>query len=111
MAKVKVTSISEYIESKPKQVQSILQRVRRTIHSAVPGLEEGISYQMPTLKLNGVALLYFAGWKEHFSLYPIGDALTASFKGELAGYKRSKGTVRFPYSQPVPVGLVERIAK
>jgi hypothetical protein len=55
--------------------------------------------------------LYFAGWKEHFSLYPAGDALVAAFKDELAGYKISKGTIRFPFSEPVPTKLIEHIAK
>jgi len=111
MAKTNFKSISEYIESKPRDVQPVLQRVRRTIRKAVPGLEESISYQIAAFKLNGVALLYFAGWKEHFSLYPVGDALAVEFQKELSGYKRSKGTVRFPFSEPVPVDLIERIAK
>ena len=42
---------------------------------------------------------------------PGGDALVAAFKGELAGYRLSKGTIRFPISEPVPVNLIERIAK
>ena len=35
----------------------------------------------------------------------------AAFKDELAGYDLSKGTIRFPLSEPVPVHLIERIAK
>ena len=37
--------------------------------------------------------------------------LVAAFKKELASYKISKGTIRFPLSEPVPVKLIERIAK
>jgi uncharacterized protein YdhG (YjbR/CyaY superfamily) len=33
------------------------------------------------------------------------------FKDDLAPYKVNKGTIRFPLSQPVPVKLIERIAK
>jgi uncharacterized protein YdhG (YjbR/CyaY superfamily) len=44
-------------------------------------------------------------------LYPAGERLVAAFKAELASYKLSKGTIRFPLSEPVPVRLIERIAK
>jgi uncharacterized protein YdhG (YjbR/CyaY superfamily) len=91
-------------------VQVLLKHVRVAIRKALPEAEEGLSYQIPTYKLNSVPVVYFAGWKEYFSLYPVTDALISAFKEELAGYKISKGTVRFPYSEPVPVNLIERIA-
>ena len=37
--------------------------------------------------------------------------IVEAFKDELASYEVSKGTIRFPLSQPVPVKLIERIAK
>jgi uncharacterized protein YdhG (YjbR/CyaY superfamily) len=111
MAKSDFKSVDEYLASKPKDLQSVLEQVRKTIRKAVSGIEETISYQIPVYKLNGVPVLYFAGWKHHFSLYPASDELAAEFKDELAGYERSKGTIRFPLSEPVPVSLIERIAK
>ena len=33
------------------------------------------------------------------------------FKKELARYKLSKGTIRFPLDEPVPVKLIERLAR
>jgi uncharacterized protein YdhG (YjbR/CyaY superfamily) len=111
MAKTNFKSVNEYIASKPKDVRSTLQRVRSAIRKAVPAGEELISYQIPVYKLNGVPVLYFAGWKEHFSLYPASDGLVAEFKNELSQYRVSKGTIRFPLSEPVPVDLIERIAK
>src|SRR6185436_11303162 len=104
-------SVKEYIASKPAGVRVVLERVRRAIRKGVPAAEEGLSYQIPVYKLNGVAVLYFAGWKAHYSLYPASDALVAAFARELAPYKRSKGTIRLPLSEPVPVRLIERIAR
>ena len=107
----KPKSVSEYIASKPKEARPVLELVRRAIRKAVPAAEEGLSYQIPVYKLNGAAVLYFAGWKAHYSLYPASDALVAAFARELAPYKRSKGTIRFPLSDQVPVRLIERIAQ
>ena len=111
MAKTDFKSVDEYIATHPEDVQAILQRVRSTIRKAVSGAEEVISYQIPTFKLHGAYVVYFAGWKQHYSLYPATDHLVAAFKDDLVPYKVDKGTIRFPLSQPVPVQLIERIAK
>jgi uncharacterized protein YdhG (YjbR/CyaY superfamily) len=64
-------SVDDYIESFPPDTQAILEEVRRAIRTAAPGTEETISYQIPTVTLDGKYLVYFAGWKHHVSLYPI----------------------------------------
>ncbi len=110
MAKTDFKSIDEYLAAQPEAVQTVLQRVRRVIHEAVPGGDEVISYQIPAYKLRGYPILHFAGWKQHYSLYPAHDLLP-EFKKDLAPYEVSKGTIRFPLSQPVPVKFIERIAK
>ena len=110
-ARKRVASVREYIASKPKESRASLEAVRRAIVKAIPAADEGLAYQMPAYTLNGVGVLYFAGWKAHYSLYPASDALAAEFAKELAPYERSKGTLKFPLSEPVPVRLIERIAK
>jgi uncharacterized protein DUF1801 len=72
-AKTDFKSVDEYVATYPEDVQAILQRVRRTICKAVPAAKEVISYQIPAYKLQGAPVLYFAGWKQHYSLYPATD--------------------------------------
>ena len=111
MARIRVKSVAAYIASKPNEARVALEQVRRAIRKAVPAAEEGLAYQVPVYRLNGVPVLFFAGWKAHYSLYPASDALVAAFARELAPYPRSKGTIRMPLSEPVPVNLIQRIAK
>ena len=111
MAKTDFKTVDQYIAAHPEDVQAILQRVRSTIRKAVPRAEEVISYQIPAYKLPAGPVLYFAGWRQHYSLYPATGNLVATFKDDLAPYQVRKGTIRFPLSQPVPVRLIERIAK
>jgi len=99
------------VEAAGTTVQASLRRVRGAICKALPAADEGISYQIPTYKLHAAYVIYFAGWKEHYSLYPATRNLVAAFKEELAPYEVKKGTIRFPLSQPVPVRLIERLAK
>jgi uncharacterized protein YdhG (YjbR/CyaY superfamily) len=84
MAKTDFQSVGEYIASQPEAVRAVLRRVRGTIRKAVPKAEEVISYQIPAYKLQGTPVLYFAGWKEHYSLYPATGQVVKAFKDELA---------------------------
>ena len=111
MAKTDYKSVDEYIATHPPEVRAILRRVRGTIRKAVPGAKEVISYQIPAYKLPGGTAVFFAGWKEHYSLYPATGGLVTAFKEDLAAYKLSKGTIRFPLTEPVPLRLIARIAK
>jgi uncharacterized protein YdhG (YjbR/CyaY superfamily) len=101
-------TIDDYIGSFPEDVQIILEKVRRTIRNAAPGADETISYQMPTITLNGKSLVYFAAWKHHIALYPIPTADEA-FEQELAPYRAAKATLRFPFRKPIPYDLIERL--
>jgi uncharacterized protein YdhG (YjbR/CyaY superfamily) len=111
MARTNVTSVDQYIASQPEATQRLLARLRATIRKALPGAEELISYGIPAYKLNGRTVLYFAGWTHHYSLYPSTAGLVAVFKDDLARYEVSKGTIRFPLSEPVPVKLIAAIAQ
>jgi uncharacterized protein YdhG (YjbR/CyaY superfamily) len=111
MAKTDFQSVDEYISTFPADVQGVLQRVRRIIREAVPRAEEHISYQIPAYRVADGPVLYFAGWKQHYSLYPATAALTLALARELEPYEVRKGTIRFPLSAPVPVKLIARIAK
>ena len=108
----KPETIDEYIAGFPPDVRKALKTVRATIRKALPGSEEAISYGIPTFRHGGGYVIYFAGWKKHFSLYPVTARLAERFKKELGDYEMSgKGTVRFPLSEPVPIKLVAAIAK
>jgi uncharacterized protein YdhG (YjbR/CyaY superfamily) len=111
MARTDFKSVDEYIASQPEAAQDMLGRVRRAIRKAVPEAEEVISYQIPAYRAHGRVVIYFAGWKRHYSLYPVTDSLVAAFADELSPYKISKGTIRFPLSEDVPVKLIEDIAR
>lgn len=111
MAKTDFKSVAEYIAAQPQATASTLVKVRSVLKKALPKAEEGISYQIPTYKLGGRAVLYFAGYKKHFSLYPatqaVLDALGEAGKTHLV----SKGTLRFELDEPFPAKWLERAAK
>jgi uncharacterized protein YdhG (YjbR/CyaY superfamily) len=104
-------SVDEYIATQPEPVRSKLEQVRTAIRRAVPDSVEGIGYRMPGYKLHGKPLLYFASFKDHYSLFAASGTFFAALEDELRGYDLRKGTVHFPLTKPVPVKLISRIAK
>jgi uncharacterized protein YdhG (YjbR/CyaY superfamily) len=111
MAKTDFRSVDDYIATQPQAVQAVLQQVRSAIRKALPSAEEVISYQIPAYRLAGGTAIYFAGWKKHFSVYPATERVIEAFRDELAPYELSKGTIRFPLSEPIPTRLIAGIAK
>ena len=105
--KKRFETIDEYIETFPKDVQSILEKMRWTIRKTAPEAEEAISYQIPGFKLNGY-LVWFAAFKNHIGFYPMKTGIQA-FKKELSAYKGAKGSVQFPMEKPIPYDLVKKI--
>jgi uncharacterized protein YdhG (YjbR/CyaY superfamily) len=103
------TSIDEYIETFPPEIQAILQQIRATIKAAAPDATEKISYQMPTFDLKG-NLVHFAAFKNHIGFYPTPSG-TEAFKRELARYASGKGSIRFPIDEPMPLDLIDRIVR
>ena len=111
MAKSNFKSVDDYLAAQPAKTRRVLKSVRNLIKKALPRVEEVISYKIPAYRINGRVALYFAGWKEHYSIYPAGERLVRKFKDELAPYEVSKGTIRFPLSKPVPTRLIAKLAK
>ena len=102
-------TIDEYIATFPKQIQHILQELRRVIRESAPQAKEAISYQIPTFKLNG-NLVHFAAFKDHIGFFPTSSGV-AAFRKELLEYETSTGTIRFPLDKPMPFDLIRKIVK
>ncbi|WP_225409455.1 iron chaperone [Stigmatella hybrida] len=105
----KFSTVDEYIASFPEDVQAILRQLRQSIRKVLPTAEEKIKYGMPAVMLNERHAVYFAAWKRHIGLYPIYRS-EAPIEEELAPYRDAKDTLKFPLNQPIPYGLIERVA-
>jgi uncharacterized protein YdhG (YjbR/CyaY superfamily) len=106
-----IESVDDYIAAQPEAARRALKLVRAAIRKTVPKTVESISYKIPTYKLQGERLLYFAGWKKHYSLYPATKRLLAALKDDLKQFEVVKSTVRFSLAEPVPVELIAKMAK
>lgn len=92
-------------------MRALIATARKTIRAAVPEAKEDIAYGLIRYKLDGETLVYIAGWKQHWSLYPAYPSVVEALEGEGGSYKLDKQTLRFSGEAPVPTKLVEKIAK
>ena len=104
-------AVDEYLARVPEPARSTLNKVRVAMRSAVPPeATEAIGYRIPTFRYKG-ALLAYAAFSDHCSLFPMSLAVMAAFKNELKGFSTSKGTVHFPLDKPLPGALVKKLVK
>lgn len=109
-SRVRFDSVDAYLAAFPEETRRVLAELRSTIKSAAPGVEETISYQMPTFTIQGQYLIYVAAWNKHIAMYPIPSGSEALQK-ELMPFIHGKGTLKFPLDKPLPLKLIRKIVK
>jgi len=105
----KFKNIDDFIITQPEDVQPKLENIRHLVRKAIPKSEEAISYNIPTFKLNGHYVIWFAAHKAFISIYPIPTGSTALRK-EMEPFVKGKGTLQFPLTKPIPYDLIKKIA-
>jgi uncharacterized protein YdhG (YjbR/CyaY superfamily) len=103
--------VDDYLKALSDDRRTALEKLRATIRSTMPEATEHISYQMPAFKSEGRFVVWYAAFKDHYSLYPASAAVQASLRKELERYASGKGTIRFEYGKPLPVAFVKKVVK
>jgi uncharacterized protein YdhG (YjbR/CyaY superfamily) len=104
----KYTSVDEYLKDFDGVVKERLLTIREIIKENASEVEEKIGYNIPAYYFKGKPLIYFAGFKNHVSIFPT-PGIVEEFKKEISEYKGGKGTVQFPNEKPLPLELIKKI--
>lgn len=100
-----------YLASLTPDARREVRKLRAAIRAAAPGAVDAISYGIPCVKIAGRTVVWYAGWQQHTSLYPMGEPFLRARGIEPRGYKIAKGTIRFPLTDPPAPAFVKRLVK
>jgi uncharacterized protein YdhG (YjbR/CyaY superfamily) len=109
-----VTGSSEvegYLAQLPAEQHAALDRLRAHLRGLLPEAVEAISYGMPTFKIGDRAVVWYAGWKAHCSIYPLTDSFLRTHADAPKGFGRTKGSLHFRPEAPIPEALVEELVR
>ena len=104
-------SVRAYVAAMPPDARAAIERLRALIRAAAPTLVESRSYGIIGYKLEGRAFIYCGGFARHVALYPITAAMRRDHGDAIAPFAASKGTLKFPLDQPLPILLIKRLLK
>lgn len=100
-------SVDDYLDSLQGEQKQRIEQIRALVAAIIPDGEEAISYQIPTMKLQGKNVVHYAAHKDHVSIYPI----PKNMDEQLKPYIRGKGTLWFGMKEQLPTELLQAIVK
>ena len=100
-----------YIAEAPKDLRPLLVRLRAQLARALPDAEEVIAYKMPGFRIGQSIIAGYAAFSKQCGLYLSPSAIKSHADDiAAAGLKSTKTGVTFSPSQPIPDGLVKKLA-
>lgn len=103
-------AVDEYLASLSGDRRDVLEDLRQLIKSAVPGIQERISYGTSVIFALDRDLVGFVAQPNHLSFFTMSPSLAKAMKAEIRQtHKVSGATIHFTPDNPLPRTLVERI--
>jgi uncharacterized protein YdhG (YjbR/CyaY superfamily) len=106
-----ITSIDEYLATVRGERHTTLETLRETIRPIIPEAEECISYGIPAFRFEGRIVAGFAATAKGCSYFPFSGSTLQSLAEELEGYERTKSSLHFDPTAPLPAALVRKLIK
>ncbi len=101
----KSTEVDGYIANVPAERQAKMEQIRHLIFETAPETVEMISQRMPSYKLNGKQLAYFANGKNHIGFF-VDSKIVADNLQKLKGYVTCNSGFQLKFEEPLPVDLM-----
>jgi uncharacterized protein YdhG (YjbR/CyaY superfamily) len=102
--------VREYLTSVPAQSRKTFLELREILRTSAPYAQEVVSYRILALRQHRI-LVWYAAFKDHCSVFVGSAKVRQRFSRELKPFAARKGTLQFPFGQPLPSSLLRRIVK
>ena len=100
--RTKFKTVDEFIFSFEGTTRERLEELRALIKQTIPDATERISYNIPAYFAGKAHVVYFAGYTDFVSMYPIYERDNP----DIAPYLSGKASARFMNNQPLPRELI-----
>jgi uncharacterized protein YdhG (YjbR/CyaY superfamily) len=101
--------VTDYIATLDGDRRAAVEHVVARARELVPAAEEGMSYGMPALRYRDSPLVSAVVTKNHVGLFPFSPEVVDVVAPDLAGFRRTKGSISFQPDTPVPDDVLDRI--
>jgi len=108
-AKKTTATIDDYLRGVRPDRRAALEKLRRTIHKSVAGLEECISYSMPAFRKDGKVVAGFLATAKGCSYFPFSGTTLGALADELAEYDQTKSALHFDPKRGLPASIVKML--
>jgi uncharacterized protein YdhG (YjbR/CyaY superfamily) len=105
----KPTRVDEYCAGLANPAAQLIGQLRALAKDVAPRASEEIKWSYPAIvHPTGTILFMFSAHKNHASI-AFTPSTREAFAADLTGYETGKGTVKLPYTEPVPIDLLRRM--
>ena len=104
-------TIDGYLKGVPEDRRRALERLRRTIRSIIPEVEECLSYRIPAFRANGVVVAGFCATTKGCSYFPFSGSTLKTLGPLVSRYEQTKSSPHFSPEIPLPLTLVRKLIK
>jgi uncharacterized protein YdhG (YjbR/CyaY superfamily) len=94
-------TIDDYLAGLDEEDRTVIAHIYAVASASVPEAEQGLGYGMPALTYHGKSLISVMRAQKHFGVYPFSPAAITAIAGQLDGFDRDKGTIRFHADRPL----------
>jgi uncharacterized protein YdhG (YjbR/CyaY superfamily) len=102
-------TVDEYVAGLEAQGAQLVEELRRRVRAIRSDVTEVLRYDIPTFQVDGRSRVHVAAWARHASIYPLPDTSSEpELAAALAPHVAGKGTLKFPYAEPIPWELIDR---
>ena len=105
-------SVEDYIKNQAEERQSLLRELHQIVLETIAEAAEIPQSKVPSYSLipevQPQLHLMFSATAKSISFYPFEETV-GHFKDELEGFELGKGTIKLPYSNPLPKSLIQQM--
>ena len=98
----------DYILEKPSEAQSYLMDILLFVHKMLPNTEPQIYHGIPTFFWGKHDVINIGAYKDHIGVH-VGYEMVDYLKQKYPSYTYTKSTIQFPYTQALPMKILDDI--